>query len=293
MSSQPKRVRVVVSSSDRDVSVHPSASAYDADLPADLFNVHAITLVSARMPSQAPYLVPLGREHVGVRLASGTDVVARLPPGNYATAGLLAEALEAALVAAAGGAQTFAAGAYASLDSLWIRSSAPFSIDVARVHPATAEVLGLGPSAVASSHGAGASASPPRPPLAARLSSSGDGTGNDWLLEAPFRASMDPLFRRCIVLRVLLPSAEALVSASQTVNRTFAILSHGDSYMYDHPYEKRWSPPVSRVSRAQLEFVDLFGDAYDFQNQEHALEFIFELPSPRSLGLGMSGGGEC
>jgi hypothetical protein len=45
-------------------------------------------------------------------------------------------------------------------------------------------------------------------------------------------------------------------------------------------FEKRWTPPLSRVGRLMIQFLDADGEQYDFQNQDHRLELMFEVLAP-------------
>lgn len=250
--------RIVVDSADRDRSTHPTPSSYVVHMPYDIFNVCSVRLVNAKMPTSPAYLVGQGApQRVFVTLSSGQQATATLPYGDYANAADVAGALQTALNDAAGAA-IFSVSVDTRLDRYVISSTAAFSIDASRMHPATAQVLGLRPNK--------------------NEAAVYDGANNAWVLAAPFRKCMDAPYRSSAVLRLNLPSAEVLVSASQTLNRAFAILAPGasDRDTAGLPYEKRWVAPVGRLSRFHVEFVDVFGEPYDFQNQEHRLEFAVE-----------------
>lgn len=258
--------RIVVTSADRDLRTHPDPSTYVVHMPYDIFNVCSIKLVSAVLPKEAAYLVGFGSAQTVSVLLSGqpAPVAATLPAGNYGTGGAdLALALKDALDAAAfasSASNEFSVAVDPHLDRFVIRSTMPFALDTSKMHPATIQVLGLRPNAQQS----------------ALLDASGD-PAYPWVLNAPFRRCFDAPQRTAAVLRLRLPSAELLVSASQTLNRAFAILKPGRNDMDACPYEKRWAAPVSRLSRFHVEFVDAYsGNPYDFQNQDHRLEFVIE-----------------
>ncbi len=46
------------------------------------------------------------------------------------------------------------------------------------------------------------------------------------------------------------------------------------------------APPLSRVGRLMIQFLDADGNAYDFQNQDHRLELMFEIVAPPFPGAG-------
>lgn len=256
--------RIVVDSADRDRVSHPTPSSYVVHLPYDIFNVCSVRLVSALMPSKQAYLVGAGDpQRVPVNLSGGETAVAMLPYGDYAESADVAAALQTSLLDAAASVSAsndFEVSVDERLDRYVIRSTHGFSIDGSKMHPATVQMLGLrqGTVQVATYDASQA----PWP----------------WVCAAPFRKCMDAPYRSSAVMRLHLPSAELLVSASQTLNRSFAILTPGPSNKdtTGMPYEKRWVAPVSRLSRFNVEFVDVFGSPYDFQNQDHRLEFVIE-----------------
>jgi hypothetical protein len=225
-------------------------------LPYDIFHVCSWKLVSAKMPPDPAYLIAAGApQGVPVTLSAGQTTVAKLPHGNYATAADLADSLRDALNAASYSASAdnvFIVAIDPRLDSFIIRSTKPFA--TSKMHPATTQVLGLRPGSQNAVY-------------------DDDGSGYPWLLAAPYRKNFSAPYRTSAVLRLRLPSTELLVSASQTLNQAFSILSPGANDA-DTPYEKQWVAPVSRVSRVHVEFVDVFGEPYDFQNQDHRLEFV-------------------
>lgn len=256
--------RIVVDSADRDLNTHPTPASYVVHLPYDIFNACSWKLVSAQMPPDPAYLVGAGApQRVGVIFSAGQNAIATLPYGNYSSSTDLADALRDALNAAASSAadNQFQVTIDSRLDSFLIRSTTHFMIDAlaSKMYPATAQVLGL------------------RTGTQYSAIYNDDGSGYPWLISAPFRRSFGAQYRTSAVLRLRLPSTELLVSASQTLNRAFAVLSPGTNDMRTTcPYVKHWVSPVSRVSRVHVEFVDVFGEPYDFQNQDHRLEFEVE-----------------
>lgn len=251
--------RFVVNSADRDLQAHPTPASYVVHMPSDTFNVCSIKLVSAIMPKKLAYVVSAGEaQRVSLVQSTAQAATATLPPGDYTSASDVAAAMGVALNAASASNQ-FAVSVDTRLDRLVIRSTAQFSIDASRMHPATVQVLGLAAG---------------RPQAAAF---DDDGSGFPWVLNVPHCVCLDAQYRSSAVLRLRLPSTELLKSASQTLDRAFAILSPGPNNMdVSCAYKKQWTVPVSRLSRFHVEFVDLFGEPYDFQNQDHRLEFLVE-----------------
>jgi hypothetical protein len=96
---------------------------------------------------------------------------------------------------------------------------------------------------------------------------------------APFRRDFKA--ERYVILKIT-PNSELLTSVSQPINRTFAIIPKGPSGDLNvndtqtDAYEKRWNPPIDRIGKMNISFTDAYGNPYDFQNQDHRLEFLFE-----------------
>jgi hypothetical protein len=259
---QTRRHRIVIDSRSRDRSAHPSPAKYEVLLQNDLYNVTSMQLAVADVPFPA-YLVGPARRGVPFSVAGGATLTAVLPAGDYADPADMASELESALnaAAAAAGASTAPPSAFvvrwlARTDSFELCASAPFTLPLAgRDSDTPAAVLGFGTDADYASQPA---------------------TPGPHVLRAPFRRNFVP--DRYLVLK-LSPNAELLTSPSQAIDRTFALLPVTPVMSVnvdDEAFTKRWNPPLARVARIALEFTDAEGNAYDFQNQNHHVELIFE-----------------
>ncbi len=69
-------------------------------------------------------------------------------------------------------------------------------------------------------------------------------------------------------------------SISQIIDKTFAIIPETNSRQnYASPYQKaikNFNPPIARLSKLQISFVDQNGDLVDFQNHDHYFVIRFE-----------------
>ena len=105
----------------------------------------------------------------------------------------------------------------------------------------------------------------------------GGGGGTNNVLAAPYRCNMTP--DRYIVMS-LSPNAELLTSTTQAIDRSFALIPITPMLCInndDDSYIKRWNPPLARVARINLEFTNADGSPYDFHNQDHRVELVFEV----------------
>lgn len=68
-------------------------------------------------------------------------------------------------------------------------------------------------------------------------------------------------------------------SMNNVFNRAYGVIPQkmvdytiGDVYSI----KKVFNPPVPRIDKLRIRFYDIYGNPYDFQNQDHVLEFAFE-----------------
>ena len=270
-----KRKRMVIDSRSRDLVAYPTPAKYEVQLDEDLFNVAAVNLIVADVPFPA-FLIGPGRRTVPFSFSDGATVVANalLPVGDYASPEDLATELGAAMTAAAAAAAaasgqllpTFAATYVARTDGFSISGTVPFSLLFSgRATDAPAAVLGFG----------SARDYPSAPDV---------GAGGGHAITSPFRRD----FRtdRYVVLK-LSPNAEVITSVTQALDRTFAVVPRAEDCLNINAdadgFEKRWTPPLSRVGRILVQFTDGDGNPYDFQNQDHRLELVFEIVAQRAF----------
>ena len=276
-----KRKRMVIDSRSRDLVAYPSPAKYEVNLYEDLFDVTAVNLIVADVPFAA-YLVGANRRSVPFSFTpeggnSTLIATAQLTVGNYdAEDDDLADELRRAMTSAATDATIgsgsrlpapeFSATYSARTDSYSVTGTVPFSLMFAgRATGTPAKILGFGLHDYASS-------------------------GGNNTITAPFRRD----FRKdSYVVLKLSPNAEVITSVTQAIDRTFAVVpsnAHGLNVNADEDgFEKRWTPPLSRVGRLMIQFLDADGNPYDFQNQDHRLELMFEIVAPPFPGAAIVG----
>jgi hypothetical protein len=69
-------------------------------------------------------------------------------------------------------------------------------------------------------------------------------------------------------------------SANRFVNQSTVVVNRGDVYNNTKnltiPIKKVFNPPIARLTKLKVKFVDFFGNNYDFQNQDHRIELMFD-----------------
>lgn len=283
--------RIVLDSRDRDRSAFPDPAKYEVKLPDDLDNVISVRLVSADVPFSAytlPADSPSPPPPFGASVSPKRSVMIQFPPaagvngglpvpitlpaGNYASAQDIAQELNAAMQAAS---VPCDARFDPRQDVIYIFSDYVIQVQIdAKVSPRLAALLGAGAGALTADAVTASSA----PGAALNTNSRVFG------LRMPYR--VDVRGDRYVSL-TLSPSAELLRSANTITDRTFAIVpSTGQTNISGSdgaaPVEKSWRAPLARVARIGLQFLDYYGEPYDFQNQDHRIELVFRCLATRA-----------
>ena len=97
-------------------------------------------------------------------------------------------------------------------------------------------------------------------------------------LTSPFRRDLSHTTTAILSIS----GADINVSIDGTLNRSFAVITSKGPYpsLSERISTKTFNPPVGKLPRLHVEFRDVYGNAYDFQNQDHILEFVVTC-SPR------------
>lgn len=71
-----------------------------------------------------------------------------------------------------------------------------------------------------------------------------------------------------------------IVSSNNHVNKCTYIVSRNDNLLNTKsnviPIKKYFNPLIPRLTKLTLKFTDPYGNLYDFQNQDHRIEILFE-----------------
>ena len=282
------RVRVVVSSSDRNLSNFPSPNAYVIDFDEPFVDVVSLALLSAHFPASA-YQIGPGNDRVPFRHALVAAVArfeAVLPHGDFEPPETLAAATAAAMNAACGEPGRYEVSYDARRDSFVFSSSGAFELlfggGSAPFGPQIVDEFASVTSAgiVETVGVAGARTVVYARRSAARPLGFGPNDqasaleGAAHVVRAPFRR--DPTRAKVAVMYV--SGADVNASTGNAVHRSFAVFgprqSELEAFLPDRGIAKGFNPPMGKLGRVAIRVCDLDGNPYDCQNHDHRLEFM-------------------
>lgn len=263
--NQYRQVRIVLDSRERNVSLFPNPNNYEVNLTQDIQNVSNIRLVSTTFPFSS-YLV--NNTNNVLQLAYNNTVVpVTVDTGMYDESGL-AQELQTAINSAVG-ASNFQVTYNARKDNFTFACTASFglvfrgqqfihpmnnSIDTAYAAGSMGKLLGFG--------------------IDNYMSVGGNPGSYPNIISSEFRKDFSGV--NSIVLTADL--LEINVSTSDTLLNSFAIVTRtniSDTTQYDvSTVVHKFTPPISRLAKLKLRLTDYYGNPYDFQNQDHRLEFV-------------------
>lgn len=246
--------RVVVDSRDRNNVVFPDPNRYEIRLDEEIEDVLSVELITADVPFSS-YLINQSNNILNVNYNSGVITgTATLTTGDYTAADLASE-LQLQLNAVAVG--SFVVTYDSRKDNYVIRSNASFTIDFPILSNLT-RILGF--QKVASM-------------------SSTDETGYHpdafvHVVRSQYRRNFEDV--SYLIMDVALLTVNT--SINNTTNRSFAVINRS-GYMntfITRKIKKTFNPPVGKFDKIKIEFFDYEGNLYDFQNQDHRFELLFE-----------------
>ena len=262
-----KLVRLVVDSRERNHMLFKNPNEYEVTLDEPIANVTFAKLISSSIPF-AGYMVNTHNNviHFGAA-GSASPTAVKVPVGDYEDG----EALAAAVQEAMGGAGEFTVEDHARTDNFTFKGAAPFSLEF------------QGPTIF---RGNNPDHAFPRGSMAAMLGfgaknyiSSLDPASGESVVASEFRKNFD--VDDAVVLHVDL--MELNRSTMDVVDGSFAILHKAEGYStrystttYDDFFFCKYFYPSIRLSKIKVRFTDTHGNPYDFQNQDHRLEFLVE-----------------
>lgn len=101
-------------------------------------------------------------------------------------------------------------------------------------------------------------------------------TSNDNVLVPEYRVDFN--VDKYIVLSIREMSIN--VSSNNNINKSTVIVSRGDSFLNSKanltPIKKYFNPLIARLTKIHIKFKDYYGNDYDFQNQDHRIEIMYE-----------------
>jgi hypothetical protein len=293
-----KKVRVVVSSADRNLSTYPNPADYLVKFDEPFVDVVSMALVSANVPLVAPDVSLLNnRLDFAVTLptpGNSTEVTytKRLPPGDVvngdALAALVADAMNSAT--AGDGDFEFRVQYVQRTDGFVIKSLAGvqfrliFFGGTQPYGPQSVDEFGqLTPQGLVEQVGvAGERSTTYSANCCARLLGFGpfnyasvlNSQDNSQEVKSAFRKDWTS-HKDTVVLSI--DGADVNVSVNNTLNRSFAVLGPRclEFELQNQDLAvKNYNPPVGKLAKLRVRLMDLNGNLYDFQNRDHRLVFV-------------------
>lgn len=260
-----KIVRLVVDSRERNHHLFANPNDYEVVLTEPIPNINFAKLIASSIPF-AGYLVNPGNNALHVMVGDVPKVV-NVAVGDYGSGEELGAAVEAALNTLPDA--SFKVEYVPLTDNFAIFSASPFRFEFRSCTPV---IRGnnpdytFPPSSIAPMLGFGA-----KNYVSGPFGSSGISTTH--VITSEFRKNME--VDDAIVLNIEL--MELNRSTMSAVDRSFAIIQRGEKFNTwdDFFFSKYFYPPV-RIAKIRVRFTDTNGVPYDFQNQDHRLEFLFE-----------------
>lgn len=247
-----KLKRVVFSSADRDVQYFPTPAKYTIEFDEPFQEVAEVALIRHRIPFPA-YQISDINACLRFRYMGG-DCLAYIARGDYYNCpDVLASTVASAMSGACAGefhvtySPVSDSFTFSTVKGPGVADFVDFELLFAS-GPSASDALGFSRKNYASRNGN---------------------------LVAEFRRGTA---QETIVLRIT--GCDVNISTNNAINKSFAVFVDGESENFDDaPPTKKFWPPLGKLDRMQLSFTDTDGNAYDFQNQDHFLEFqIVSMP---------------
>lgn len=257
---------IVVDSRDRDMNRHPDPSKYVIDLDDEIQDVIAAELVAANIPIKS-YIINNTNNAFNFSMNGSSQKTIdeiKISNGDYTPENLVSR-LNDVIGDVVSGGETIEFGYDEIKDKFTFVSDIPFTFHFDK-HTTHAFPFNMGKllgfsnqSFIAHTH---AHSSPSK-----------------YVIEPPFRKNFDET--NYALLKIT--GFYAHKSLNQVIDKTFAIVPfdrQDQNIISDlQPIRKDFNPPIPRLSKLQISFVDRNGDPIDFQNHDHY--FIIRLESFR------------
>jgi hypothetical protein len=245
--------RFVIDSRDRDTNSYPNVADYVVNLPDQINDVISITLVNADMNLFAKYMVNDNNRFFSVSTtANSTSNNVNIAAGDYDIATISAGSIVTAMDGVVG-----LSGS--SIDA----STETFTVTVAasnflrfnsnnKTEDTLARLLGFLPD---TDYGPG-------------------------LVTSPYRVNL--VKDKYAVMNI--DQVELLHGLNKPIWSSFAIIPDRQSslaFRGSDVIKKDFNPPLNSLQRLKISIYDYYGKLFDFQNQNHKIEFIFKTKNQR------------
>lgn len=245
-----KYTRIVIDSKDRDQNQYENPNDYTIVLDDDINDVVSAQLVSADVPFTS-YMINENFNKLYVTIGGNTYTIT-LTIGDYTTS-TLASHMESMLNALL--ASNFSVSYDSIKDNFRFRSKVVFSLVFQGVTNPLNSLLGFKQQTYTST-----------------VSSEQDAFVN--VIQSPYRKNTD--YNKYIYL--VIEQFDLNKGNAKPINKSYAALTEQYTQLSinDRPkIVKYFAPSIPRLSKLKISFYDRYGNKYDFQNQDHRLEFIF------------------
>ena len=261
-SGDNKKIPVVVYSHDRNKLVYPLPNQYVVDMPDELQDVLAVEMVVSNIAFN-PYNIMAGNNTLYVSGGNGSGVIREiiLEPGKYTTDNIIVSVK--ALFNSNFPAHSF--------DITYDEVSMKFTITASSQFTFHNQIVEE------------QKVNYPERSLLTKLgfgckiyTSVADGTGKQKLV-SEFASDLSSDNDTIVIA---LETMGMNNSVNTVFNKSFAVLHQGGS-LYEscnRTIRKVFNPPLARLAKIRVSFTDVMGKPYDFQNRDHILELVFEIP---------------
>lgn len=247
-----KYTRVVIDSKDRNTSLFPNPNQYEITFDDDIDDVISAQLISADIPLPM-YMINdfFNKIHLVVGGVTSTIVLDKgdYDGNNSALPTMIKNKMNAIYP------NTFDVEYDQYLDNYVFKSTVPFSLDFTVEQNTIHSLLGFKKTVYTST----ASGSAPYTNI----------------IKSEYRRNFE--FNNYAVLYI--EQFDLNKSASKITHKSFAIIPKNPyqflSITDDVKIIKNFTPPIPRLAKLRISFLDRYGNAYDFHNMDHRIEILF------------------
>lgn len=273
-----RKVRLVISSADRNLTSYPSPSKYVVKFDQPYTDVSSLTLISAQVPLTA-YQISDSNNVLTFRLSQET-FTALIPHGDYEPPPLLAEAIQDAMNKAANlpglfkvtyvpFRDHFSFSSFSSFHLLFDGGLKPYGPQIPIEFGISRDEFGIAgdrsitypDSSIAKAIGFG-----PKDYEAQQ-------DAMDYVLNSEFRRDAT---KKVAVIYV--DGADVNHSLNDAFNRSYVVIGDRQAelahWLPDRQVTKSYNPPQGSLAEIRIRINDINGKPYDCQNHDHRLEFL-------------------
>lgn len=281
-----KKIRLIVSSADRNLTAYPLPSSYAINFDEPFVDVVSLTLLSASVPLIAYQVSDSNNKVSFFTFADNTRYDIELPEGNYEPPNALASVLENLMNDACGVPSLFSVTYRETVDGFRFTSDVKFALlfdgGVVAYGPQVVDEFSITtPTGVIDRlETAGDKTISYPTDSAARVLGFGpknyvsEKKGLDEVVQSAFMR--DVSHTQTAIMYI--DGADVNVSINNVLNRSYAIIGPKqaalESWLFDRHVNKNFNPPIGKLGKLRIRILDVFGKPYNFQNQDHRLEFL-------------------